>query len=35
MPFYLMYIFHGIRLLKLPPSKRLFTVHDFNYHEYS
>ena len=29
MPFYLLYIFYGIHLLKLPPPKRLFTVYDF------
>ena len=34
MPFYLLYIFYGIKLLKLTSPKRLFTVHDFNYHEY-
>ena len=31
MPFYLLYIFYVIHLLKLPPPKRLFTVYDFNY----
>ena len=34
MLFYLLYIFYGIHLLKLPLPKRLFTVYDFNYHEY-
>ena len=34
MPFYLLYIFNGIHLLKLPLPNRLFTVYDFNYHGY-
>ena len=34
MAFYLLYIFYGIHQLKLPPPKRLFTVYDFNYHDY-
>ena len=34
MLFYLLYIFYGIHLLKLPLPKRLFTVYGFYYHEY-